>query len=89
MRESSDSKWVTGVAWDRFLSCQGHNPWECMHLSTRVGPLKRGQSRELRGHIYLLPGNKEDLLEAWQDDFQEAADGAGPMGQEGAGDSGA
>ncbi len=48
VRESSDGKWVTGIAWERFLSAQGHNPWECMHLSINIGPLDRGQSREIR-----------------------------------------
>ena len=40
VRESTDGKWVCGIAWQEFLSAQGHNPWECMHLSIRVGPLK-------------------------------------------------
>ena len=77
IRVSTDGNWVTGIAWNRFLSCQGHNPWECMHLSARLGPLKRGESRQLRGHIYLFRGSKENVLELWQDDSQPAADGTG------------
>lgn len=69
VRESTSGKWVTGIAWERFLSAQGHNPWECMHLSINIGPLERGQSREIRGKIYLIEGTKEQLLERYYQDF--------------------
>ena len=69
VRESTDGKWVCGIAWDDFLSAQEHNPWECMHLSIRVGPLKPGQSKTVRGKIYLFPGDKHDLLKRYRNDF--------------------
>lgn len=69
LRESTDKTWITGIAWDRFLTAQAHNPWHCMHLSVRVGPLKPGESREIRGKIYLFRGTKEDLLQRYQADF--------------------
>ena len=69
VRESTDGKWVCGIAWEEFLSAQGHNPWECMHLSVRVGPLKRGKSKTIRGKIYLFQGDKEDLLRRYRVDF--------------------
>lgn len=69
LRESTDGRWVTGIAWDDFLSVQAHNPWECMHLSIRVGPLKRGQEKTIRGRIYLFEGTKEDLLKRYRHDF--------------------
>jgi hypothetical protein len=62
LRESTDGRWVTGIAWDRFLSAQGHNPWECMHLSARVGPLKPEEMRTVAGRIWLFEGTKEELL---------------------------
>ena len=62
VRESQDQRWVMGIAWDSFLSAQGHNPWNCMHLSIRVGPLKRGEKKKVRGRIYLFEGSKEDCL---------------------------
>ncbi len=71
VRESNDGKWVTGIAWERFLSTQAHNPWECMHLSVHLGPLKQGESRQIRGKIYLFQGTKEELLERYLRDFQE------------------
>ena len=62
IRESTDGKWVTGIAWDRFLGAQGHNPWECMHLSIRVGPLGPKETRKVHGRIWLFEGTKQDLL---------------------------
>ena len=69
VRESADGEWACGIAWEDFLSCQGNNPWLCMHQSVRVGPLKRGESKTIRGKIYLLKGKKEDVLERYRKDF--------------------
>lgn len=69
VRESEDGRWVTGVAWEDFVSVQGHNPWYCMHNCVRVGPLEPGQSRTVRGRLYLFPGNKEACLERFRRDF--------------------
>jgi len=69
VRDSTDGKWVAGIAWENFLSAQGHNPWQCMHLAVRVGPLKQGQTKTVRGKIYLFPGNREDCLDRFQTDF--------------------
>jgi hypothetical protein len=76
VRESTNGKWVCGIAWDDFLSAQGHNPWECMHLSVRVGPLKPGESKTIRGKIYLFRGNKQDLLKRYRGDFVPGQDKA-------------
>jgi len=71
VRESTSGKWVTGIAWERFLSAQGHNPWSCMHLCVNVGPLKAGESRTVRGRIYLFPGSREECLDRFRQDFSE------------------
>jgi hypothetical protein len=60
---------VAGIAWEAFLSAQGHNPWKCTHLAVRIGPLRPGQTRSVRGKIYLLPGNKETCLERFGEAF--------------------
>lgn len=73
VRESSDHKWVMGIAWESFLSAQGHNPWNCMHLSVQVGPLNKGQTKTIRGKIYLFQGTKEDCLNLFKNDFQTTA----------------
>ena len=41
-----------------------------MHLSVNVGPLSQGESRRIRGKIYLLKGTKEELLARYQSDFK-------------------
>ncbi len=71
VRESEDKKWTMGIAWESFLSAQGHNPWKCMHLSVRVGPLKKGQKKTIRGRIYLLKGSKENCLKHFKKDFSK------------------
>ena len=68
VRVSNDGKWVAGIGWEDFLSSQGHNPWRCMHLSIRVGPLKRGESRTIRGRAYLFQGTKEECLARFRRD---------------------
>ena len=40
-----------------------------MHLSVNVGPLHQGESREIRGKIYLFKGTKEKLLVRYWQDF--------------------
>jgi len=60
IRESTDGQWVAGIEWDDFLSCQGHNPWQCMHLCVKVGPLKKGETKTIHGKIHLFKGTKED-----------------------------
>jgi hypothetical protein len=72
IRESQDQQWVMGIAWDSYLSAQGHNPWNCMHLSICVGPLKPGEKKNVRGRIYLFEGSKEDCLSCYENDFQSA-----------------
>jgi glyoxylase-like metal-dependent hydrolase (beta-lactamase superfamily II) len=66
MRESLDAKWVCGIAWERSLSVQGHNPWHCMHVAVEVGPLRQGASRTIRGRIYLMTGRVEDCWERYR-----------------------
>ena len=70
LRESMDGAWVSGMAWNDFLSVQAHNPWQCMHLAPRVGPLKPGETRSIRGKIYLLNGTKDDCLRLYHNDFR-------------------
>ena len=72
VRESEDRTQTMAVAWESFLTAQGHNPWKCMHLSIRVGPLKPGETKTILGKIYLFDGNKEDFLEKYERDFPSA-----------------
>ena len=69
LRDSEDGRWVTGIAWEDFLSVQGHNPWNCLHACVRIGPLQPGASRTLRGRLYLFRGTKHDCVERFRRDF--------------------
>jgi hypothetical protein len=73
VRESVGRDWVAGIAWEDYLSAQGHNPWWCMHLSVRVGPLKVHETKTIRGKIYLFQGTKEDLMERFRREFRSQA----------------
>jgi hypothetical protein len=75
LRESNDKRWLMGIAWESFISVQGHNPWKCMHLSVRVGPLKKGETKTIRGKIYLFEGSKEDCFEKYRRDFPNEMNG--------------
>lgn len=69
VRESEDRKQTMAIAWDSFLTAQGHNPWKCLHLSVRLGPMKPGETKTIRGKVYLFDGSKEDCLEKYRRDF--------------------
>ena len=69
IREYDAGRYVMGIAWESFLSAQGHNPWNCMHLSIKVGPLARGDKKTIRGRMYLFEGSKEDCLTDFEKDF--------------------
>lgn len=71
VRESTNGEWVTGIAWEKFLSAQGHNPWSCMHLCVNVGPLAPGESMTVDGRIYLFRGSRDDCLDRYRNDFAE------------------
>jgi len=69
VRESEDGQWVTGIGWEDFLSTQGHNPWSCLHACIRVGPLQPGDSRTVRGRLFLFRGTKQDCLARFRTAF--------------------
>ena len=70
IREGADGQSVSGIAWEDFVSVQGHNPWKCMHVSVRVGPLAQGATKTIRGRIYLLKGNRNDCLAKYRQEFK-------------------
>lgn len=64
-RPSNDDAWVAAIAWEDAFGTQAHNPWQCLHLAIRVGPLPRGASRVIRGRIYLFAGTPDAALAEW------------------------
>jgi hypothetical protein len=73
VRESSEGGWVTGIAWEDYLSVQGHNPWNCMHACVRVGPLARGATRRVRGKAYLFRGDRDACVARFRKDLTEGS----------------
>ncbi|MBI3974432.1 MAG: hypothetical protein HY332_24390 [Chloroflexi bacterium] len=69
VRESVNGDWVTAIAWERYLSAQGHNPWKCMHLAIQLGPLRPAETITVRGRIYLFRGSKEECLHRYREEF--------------------
>jgi hypothetical protein len=69
VRQSNDGAWTTGIAWDRFLYVQAGNPYRCMHMPLRVGPLAKGETATLRGRIWLFKGSPNECFKRYQAEF--------------------
>lgn len=61
-RESTDGKWIAGIGWEDVIFVQGHNPWKCMHVCVGVGPLAPGESKTIRGRIWLFQGMRDEAF---------------------------
>jgi len=67
---SEDEKWVMGVAWqpyqELFLGVV-----TCMHSDFRIGGLKAGETKKIRGKVYVVPANVPELVARYERDFPE------------------
>jgi hypothetical protein len=65
---SADKKWLLATAWE---------PWQelfqgvirCIHSDFRIGGLEPGESKNIRGKIYVTANDTEALLKRYQADF--------------------
>jgi hypothetical protein len=65
---SDDDKYIIATAWDRYQELfQG--VIVCIHSDPRVGGLKAGEVKKLRGKIYFVKNEPEKLLQRYQRDF--------------------
>lgn len=71
VRESPDGTVSTGIAWEDALGAQGHNPWNCMHLMVKVGPVPAGERSQVRGKIYLEHGGRDRIVDRYRAEFEE------------------
>lgn len=69
VRAAEDGDWAGGIAWEDSISAQGHNPWNCMHLSVKVGPLPAGVSQTIEGKLYLIQDDADAVRERYERDF--------------------
>jgi len=65
---SSDEKWIFAVAFDPYQELfQGVA--RCLHSDFRIGGLNPGESKSIRGKIYIVRNNVTDLLHRYERDF--------------------
>lgn len=65
---SDDDKYIMATAWDNYQELfQGI--FVCIHSDPRVGGLKAGKVKKLRGKMYFVKNNPKKLLQRYQRDF--------------------
>ena len=65
---SADEKMVLAVAWEPYQEIfQG--VITCMHTDFRIGGLKPGETKNIRGKLYLVPADESKLLARFKKDF--------------------
>jgi hypothetical protein len=67
---SADRKHLMATAWEPYQELfQG--VIVCLHSDFRIGGLKPGESKSIRGKIYLIPADMDALLARYRRDFPE------------------
>jgi hypothetical protein len=67
---SEDERWVFATAWEPYQELfQG--VLCCLHSDFRLGGLKPGERKEIRGMIYILHNDMDALLKRYAEDFPE------------------
>jgi hypothetical protein len=75
--ESADGKELLATAWEPYQELfQG--VIVCLHSDFRIGGLKPGQSKTIRGKIYLMPAGVAELETRYHKDFPEHLRRAAP-----------
>lgn len=67
---SADGKWILATAWEPYQELfQGIIV--CLHSDFRIGGLKPGESKAIRGKIYLVDTDLDTLIRRYRKDFPE------------------
>jgi hypothetical protein len=67
---SEDEKWIVATAWEPYQELfQG--VITCMHSDFRIGGLKAGETKTIRGKLYVVPSDVEALVKRYEKDFPE------------------
>jgi hypothetical protein len=67
---SSDEKWLFATAFEPYQELfQG--VITCLHSDFRLGGLKPGETKKVRGKIYVVPADVDQLLIRYRRDFPE------------------
>jgi hypothetical protein len=69
---SADEKTLVAMAWEPYQELfQG--VIVCLHSDFRIGGLKPGETKSIRGRIYILPADEAALVKRYERDFPEQA----------------
>lgn len=72
---SGDESLIFATAWEPYQELfQGVG--RCLHSDFRLGGLKAGETKKVRGKIYVVPNNVEALLKRYRTDFPEHSEPA-------------
>ncbi|MCG8587486.1 MAG: hypothetical protein MI757_22495, partial [Pirellulales bacterium] len=67
---SADDKYIFAVAFEPYQELfQGVA--RCLHSDFRLGGLKPGETKKIRGRIYIVPNDVDALLKRYEKDFPE------------------
>ena len=67
---SADDKMILASAWEPYQELfQG--VIVCLHSDFRIGGLKPGETKQIRGKIYLVDADVEKLVKKYRKDFPE------------------
>lgn len=74
---SADDKMILALAWEPYQELfQG--VIACMHSDFRIGGLKPGETKQIRGKLYVVPADVPALVQRYERDFPEQAAPKGP-----------
>ena len=69
---SADEKMIMAVAWEPYQEIfQG--VIACIHSDFRIGGLKPGEKKQIRGKLYIVPADVARLVARYEQDFPEQA----------------
>jgi hypothetical protein len=75
---SADEKMILAVAWQPYQEIfQG--VIACLHSDFRIGGLKPGETKKIRGRLYIVPADVDVLLERFREDFTGERDAPAPQ----------
>jgi hypothetical protein len=67
---SGDNRWILATAWEPYQELfQGVAT--CIHSDFRIGGLKPGETKEIRGKLYIVPADVPALVQRYERDFPE------------------
>jgi len=70
---SGDEKLILAVAWEPYQEIfQG--VVTCLHADLRIGGLKPGETKKIKGKLYVVPADEEGLLKRFREDFPGQSD---------------